>query len=351
MNSFNPLKIKELTRETNDAVSIAFDVPDGLASDYTFKAGQYLTLKTVLNGEEVRRAYSICSSISSGDLRVAVKAVPKGLFSTYANTTLAVGDTLEVGTPEGKFLIDCDVTNRKNYAAFAAGSGITPILSMITSVLENEPNSTFTLLYGNKSINDTIFYTQLNDLKSHYGERFTLIYIFSRAKEANTLTGRIDSNVVNYLIKNRCKDITFNGFYLCGPEEMINTVSETLLNAGIVKENIHFELFTSTVSEVPEMISADFNEMSLTIIVDDETHHITAKSEKFILDACLEKDLDVPYSCQGGVCSSCIARVKKGNVKMVKNAILTDGEIEEGLILTCQAIAEDPELIIDYDDV
>ena len=351
MNSFNSLRIKELTRETNDAVSIAFEVPNDLVNDYTFKAGQYVTLKTNIDGEEVRRAYSICSSITSGDLRVAVKAVPNGVFSTYANTKLNENDYLDVSTPEGKFLIDCDVSNQKNYAAFAAGSGITPILSMITSVLEREPNSTFTLLYGNKSVNDTIFYNQLNDLKNLYEDRFTLIYIFSRAKEPNALTGRIDGNVVKYLTKNRCKDIDFDAFYLCGPEAMINIVSETLLEEGINKEDIYFELFTSTVSEAPEMISGDFNETSLTIIVDDETHEITAKAEKFILDACLDHDLDVPYSCQGGVCSSCIARVKKGKAKMVKNAILTDGEIEEGLILTCQAIAEHPELIIDYDDV
>lgn len=351
MNSFNTLKIKELKRETDQAVSLLFDVPSSLKQDYSFKAGQYVTLKTVIDGAEIRRAYSICSGVNSGLLRVAIKAVPNGIFSNYANSQLKEQDSLEVGTPEGTFLISCDATHSKNYAAFAAGSGITPILSMVSSVLTQEPNSTFTLLYGNKSVKDTMFYQQLNSLKQEFSDRFTLLYIFSRAKEDNALTGRIDANVVNYVTKNRCKDINFDAFYLCGPEEMINVVSEALVAQGISKEAIHFELFTSTVSKAPEIIAGDFNEASYTIIVDDETHKITAKAEKFILDACLDHQLDVPYSCQGGVCSSCIAKVVKGKAKMVKNAILTDGEIEEGLILTCQAIPEQAELVIDYDDV
>lgn len=350
MANFHSLIVKEVKKETTDAVSIAFDVPSDLTNQYAFIPGQYLTLKAKINNKEIRRAYSICSSKQSGELRVAVKAVPNGVFSTYANEEIKTGDSLEVSTPEGKFIIDTDDVNQ-NYCAFAAGSGITPIMSMISSTLAANNNSSFTLIYGNKSQKDTIFHSEINNLSNQFGDRFSVIYVFSRENVEESLFGRIDGSVVNYVIKNKFNDISFNKFFICGPEEMINITSENLANSGVDKNNILFELFTSSTSEKSTPVENSNGETAVTILVDDEEHSLTLAPGKFILDACLDKDIDVPYSCQGGVCSSCIARITEGKATMVKNSILTDGEIEEGLILTCQAVSQSAQLVVDYDDV
>ena len=248
MSTFHPLTVSEITKETPTAVSILFEVPEHLNTNYTFKAGQYLTLKTSIQGEDVRRAYSICSATSSKELRVAVKAVEKGLFSTYANRSLKKGDVLDVMPPEGKFSITINSQHKKNYCAFAAGSGITPILSMLTSVLENEPHSTFTLTYGNKSPEETIFFAQLNQLKEKFKGRFNLIYIFSQVHSDAALFGRIDDSIVNFIVKNKYKHLAFDAYYLCGPEKMIDTASNTLKINGTSENAIHYELFTSSAS-------------------------------------------------------------------------------------------------------
>ncbi|MCH9661972.1 MAG: ferredoxin--NADP reductase [Bacteroidetes bacterium] len=349
MSDFHALSISEIQQETPNSVSISFQVPDALAATFQFKAGQYITLKHTIDGKEVRRAYSLCSSPSSGILRVGIKKVEGGTFSVYANESLKVGDVLSVMLPEGNFVFEPNDANAKHYAAFAAGSGITPILSIVKDVLEREANSSFSLVFGNKSKAETMFHAELTKLKALHPERLNLTYIFSQSQEENALRGRIEKSVVNYLLKNKFQDYNFDRFYLCGPEAMINEVSNTLIARGISKENILFELFTS--SDEGALTEAHDGSTQVTVIVDDETETFTMSQEKSVLDAALENDLDPPYSCQGGICSSCIARVKEGKVEMRKNQILTDSELAEGLVLTCQSHPTTATLVVDYDDV
>ncbi len=349
MSEFHLLTISELKKETPNAVCISFEIPSQLTDTFTFKAGQYITLKATVNGKEVRRAYSLCSSPTSGTWSVGVKKVDGGTFSVYANDVLKEGDRLEVMPPEGHFVYEPQPEENKHYAAFVAGSGITPVLSIIKDVLQRGSQSRFSLVYGNKSKTETMFFETLESLKAQYPDRFSVEYIFSQSEEQNALRGRIDRSVVNYLLKNKFQDYTFNRFYLCGPEAMIETVSETLQGRGVAKEDILFELFTS--SDKGELTESHDGNTQITVIVDDETETFTMPQDKSVLDAALDHDLDPPYSCQGGICSSCIARVKEGKVEMRKNQILTDSELEEGLILTCQSHPTTPTLVVDYDDV
>ncbi|MBP6585504.1 MAG: flavodoxin reductase, partial [Flavobacterium sp.] len=249
MSTFFKLAVKEIKRETPEAVSILFHVPAEIQENYQFVAGQYINLKLTLDGIEIRRAYSLCSSPDSGDLRIAVKAVKNGYFSKFANEQLTVGKVLEVGTPEGKFTFEPDASKQKNYAAFVAGSGITPVMSILQTVLEKEPNSTFILVYGNKSISDTIFYNQLHELQQKYVGRFFVHYVFSQQKIDDQLFGRIDKSAVNFVLKNKHKEKDFDKFYLCGPEEMINLVTSVLKENNIKEKDIKFELFSASSSE------------------------------------------------------------------------------------------------------
>jgi ring-1,2-phenylacetyl-CoA epoxidase subunit PaaE len=348
MAEFHKVHIQEIRPETADAVSVAFKIPENLKADFKFTAGQYVTLQTTINGEVIRRAYSICATPESGEIRVAIKKVAKGVFSTYATTELKVGDAIEITAPEGRFLLSPDAN--KNYIGFAAGSGITPILSMLKSVLQTETTATFTLVYGNKSAADTIFYEELNQLKETYSGRFKLHYIFSRENVKNSLRGRIDGNVTNYFVKNMYKETSFDAAYLCGPEEMIKDVSKTLEKNNIAKENIHFELFVVAADE-EKVAQVKEGTTEITVLLDDEVTTFTMSQTDDILAANLRNNIDAPYSCQGGVCSSCLARVTEGKAVMVKNSILTDSELEEGLILTCQAHPTTPTITIDFDDV
>ena len=348
MADFHKVHIKEITQETANAVSVLFDIPENLKEDFNFTAGQYITLQTIINGEEIRRAYSICSTPKSGDIRVAIKAVENGTFSTYATSVLKAGDEIEITAPEGRFSLNAEPN--KNYIGFAAGSGITPILSMIKTVLETEPTTNFSLVYGNKTAADTIFYEELNALKESFPNRFKLHYIFSREEVKNQLRGRIDRSVTNYFVKNMYKETTFDAAFLCGPEEMIHEVSATLKSNNIAKENIHFELFTVSVDE-EALAEVKEGTTQITVMLDDEETTFTMQQTDDILAATLRNQLDPPYSCQGGVCSSCLAKVTEGKAVMVKNSILTDSEVEEGLILTCQAHPTTAKISIDFDDV
>ncbi len=348
MSDFHKLTIHQITRETPQAVSIAFDVPAGLQDIYTFIPGQYITIKTDIEGKEIRRAYSICSSPKSGELKVAVKEIKDGTFSVVANTQLKEGDVLEVHPPEGQFLLHTNTDN--TYGAFAAGSGITPIMSMIKAVLEEESNSRFVLVYGNKTLEETIFRDELLDLQANYPDRLFIEFVYSRSQEENAHFGRIEKPTVNYVLKNKFKDVSFSDFYLCGPEEMINTVTQILVENGIEKNAIHFELFTSSSDETELDINLE-GKTNITILVDDEEFTFAMDQKKTILDAALEEDIDAPYSCQGGVCSSCICKVTEGTAAMEKNSILTDGEIADGLILACQAHPTSDVVKIDFDDV
>ena len=351
MSSFYKLQIKEVKHETANAISVAFNIPTELKSAYQFIAGQYVNLKLTLDGEEIRRAYSICSSPASGDLRIAIKSVKSGHFSKFANENLKVGDILEVGQPEGKFTFEPSVERLKNYAGFAAGSGITPVMSILKSVLESEPKSSFVLVYGNKTPEETIFYNEIHELQLKYVGRFFVHYVFSQAKADGALFGRIDKSAVNFVLNNKHKEKAFDKFYLCGPEEMINLVSDVLVAHNIPEKNINFELFsTSTTNENPKA-DTHIGHTKITVMVDDTATTFEMSQKQTVLEAALKQGIDAPYSCQGGICSSCLARITNGTAEMKKNSILTDGEIAEGLILTCQAHPTSAEIYIDYDDV
>ncbi|WP_291117607.1 ferredoxin--NADP reductase [Flavobacterium sp. UBA6135] len=350
MSTFYKLAVKEITRETPEAVSVLFQVPTELQANYRFTAGQYINLKLTLDGNEIRRAYSICSTPESGELRIAIKSIKNGYFSKFANEQLTVGKVLEVGTPEGKFTFEPDTARQKNYAAFVAGSGITPVMSILQTVLEKEPNSTFVLVYGNKSSNETIFYNQLHDLQLKYVGRFFVHYVFSQQKADDQLFGRIEKSTVNFVLKNKHKEKEFDKFYLCGPEEMINRVSDVLKENNVKEKDIKFELFSASSSENEIQKSLE-GHTKITVLVDGDETSFEMSQKQSLLEAALKQGLDAPYSCQGGICSSCIARISKGTAEMKKNTILTDGEIAEGLILTCQAHPTSSEIFVDYDDV
>lgn len=350
MPSFKKLIIKEVKRETPNAVSILFNVPEEYKSDYTFVAGQYVNLRLTLDGKEIRRAYSISSSPESGELRIAIKAVEKGLFSQFANTKLKTGDILEVGKPEGKFTFEPQIDKQKNYASFVAGSGITPAISILKSVLKSEPKSSFVLVYGNKSPQETIFHEELHDLQLKYTGRLFVHYVYSQTKIDAVLLGRIDKSVVNYILNEKHKNLEFDKFYLCGPEEMINSVTKVLKEHNIKDSAIKYELFSSSVIENQEA-AAHNGHSKITITVDNEEATFEMSQKQTILEAALKQGIDAPYSCQGGICSSCLARVISGAAEMKKNSILSNDEVAEGLILTCQAHPTSAEIVIDFDDV
>ena len=348
MSTFHKLSIKNYIQETANAVSLIFDIPEHLKDNFSFKAGQYVTLKTTIEDKEIRRSYSICSSPNSGELKVAIKRVENGVFSTYAISSLKTGDVIEVHEPEGKFILE--PTSSNNYLGIVAGSGITPVLSMIKTVLQEEPSSSFTLIYGNKSSDETMFKTELDALSLAYDTRFNLEYVFSRQNEEGSLFGRIDEGHTNYFIKNIYKNWSFKTAFLCGPEEMIKTVSTTLKENHYKESQILFELFTASINEESSSELKD-GQTEVTVLLDDEELSFTMNQKDNILAAALRNDVDAPYSCQGGVCSSCLGKVTQGTAVMVKNSILTDDEVNEGFILTCQAHPTSSKISIDFDDV
>ncbi len=351
MSSFHKLTIKEIKRETSKAISITFNIPENLKSIFVFKAGQYITLKTVIDGNEVRRDYSLCSSPKSGEIKVAVKEVKNGTFSAYANNTLQVGDALEVAPPKGRFVFEPNDSKTKNIAAFAAGSGVTPILSIIKCALEEEVYSKVILVFGNKTTKDTMFLNELLELQHEYKDRFSIQFVFSQEDEDDAIFGRIEKSTVNYVMKNKHKHIDVDAFYLCGPEAMIHTVKDVLTEHDIDENRIHFELFKAAKPAEIEEDIATSGKTKITVVVDDETTTFEMSAKQTVLEAALDEDLDTPYSCQGGICSSCIARITEGEATMRQNNILTDSEVSEGLILTCQAHPTTPTLVVDYDDV
>lgn len=348
MANFHALTVKAIKKLTPSSVAVTFEIPKNRVQDFAFTAGQYITIKKELKGKELRRAYSISSAPTAADITIGIKKVDRGGFSDYANTKLHVGDVLEVMPPEGRFTFKSSET--KHIAAFAAGSGITPMMSIAKTVLDSNPKNTFVLVYGNKSYEETMFYTDLVKLQLDYANRFFTYFTNSQTKEDKALFGRIDTATVNYALKNKHKDIAFDGYYLCGPEQMIHLVTDTLIDNDVPKDKIHFELFTA--SEIKEELPiAAEGKTTVKVIVDDEEFELVMDKKMLVLDAVLKENIDAPYSCQGGVCSSCIAKVKEGEAEMVKNQILTDGEIADGYILTCQAHPTTATLTVDYDDV
>ncbi len=355
MLHFHPLKVKDIRKETNDCVSISFHIPQELQQVFSYKPGQYLTLKATVNGEETRRSYSLCSAPASGQWRIAVKKVDGGAFSVYANEQLKAGDTLEVLPPLGHFTTDCHPANKKDYVGFAAGSGITPLLSIVSTVLQTEPGSRFTLVYGNKNRHSIIFREELEALKNRYMERFRVIHVLSReVTDATINSGRIDADKCDALFT-KFANIQADEFFICGPEQMIFCVRDFLLAKGVDKKKVHFELFTTPgqaqAAATKRNASVDEGPKSkVTIKLDGRTFDFELSHEgESVLDAALRKGADLPYSCKGGVCCSCRAKLVEGEVDMDVNYALEEDEVKQGFILTCQSHPKTPHVVIDYD--
>ena len=348
MPTFHQLRVAALDRLTSKAVRVHFEIPEALKPVFQYNSGQYITLKADIQGEEVRRAYSLCSSPSEANLAVGVKEVTNGRFSTFVNRELQAGDVMEVSEPEGRFTFDPMHASGALFGV-AAGSGITPLLSIAKTAVAN--NTPFVLVYGNKTAEDTMFAEELAKLKAAYPELFHLHQMFSQEAVENSRFGRIDAGFIKWALKQH-QEYTFQSLYLCGPEPLIELSQKTLKDAGYAEEQIKFELFTSS-STTPEEATADLAEgqVAYSVLLDGETHQFTADSKNLVLDAVLAENVDAPYSCQGGICSSCIARVTEGKTEMVKNQILTDGEVAEGLVLTCQTKVLSAKISLDYDDV
>ena len=353
MASFHELIISDVVKETPEAVSVTFHVPIELKSKYIFLPGQYLTLESLINNEKIRRDYSISSTPSSGNLTVTIKKLKNGIFSNYANDSLQKGSLINVSLPRGRFVYDRISDSPKIIFAFAAGSGITPIISIIKTALENSPKTSCRLIYGNKSPKTTIFLNDLKHLKQVHKNRFDLQFVYSQAQVENSLNGRIDDEKTAHFLQNfSSEQKSLSNYYLCGPEKMIFNVKNELLKNNIKEEKILFELFSSTSSiETKNNLNSTNNLCEATIQFEDSTEKIKILKDQTILDAALAKDVEVPYSCKGGVCSSCICRIKEGSAQMRQNSVLTDKEIEEGLVLSCQAVPTTANLIVDFDDV
>ena len=337
MNSFYPLKVSQIRALTTNAVELKFEIPAELKSKFNFKAGQYITIKHQIGGEEVRRSYSICSSIEEG-ISVGVKKVETGKMSSFLTTKIKEGDILEVMPPTGNFVLQ-----GKNVVGICAGSGITPILSMIKTILLNNDNSKFTLIYGNKTQDSTMFYSDIKQLN------INTHFVFSREKVEGAKEGRIDRNMLDTFSD---KILSADAYFICGPGEMIDTVSDFLTMKGIEKSKIHFERFTTTEKEETSKKQTEEITSNVLVSIDGDDFEFTLSSNgKSILDAAMDAGADVPFSCKGAVCCTCKAKVMQGKAIMDKNFSLSDEEVEQGYILTCQSHPTTENIVVDYDEM
>lgn len=350
------LNVKSVHRETEDSVVVSFDIPNELREEFTFIPGQYLTLETSINGEDVRRSYSLCSAPYEDEWKVAIKRVEGGKFSTYANTELKAGDNLRVLGPDGNFKLETSGDNQNHYVAFAAGSGITPILSMIKSVLKEEPNSKFSLFFGNRNFDTIIFREELEDLKSSYLDRFSVHHILSKEKLGSPLFfGRIDAQKCSRYCSVFFDPKDVAGFFLCGPSKMIFDIRDELNRLGVEASKIHFELFNTDDIKIEKKEEQKLYDPSLeskvTIILDEESFDMPlAYGGLSVLDAALAAGADLPYACKGGVCSTCKAKIIEGEVEMDLNYALEPDEVENGFVLTCQSHPRTSTLTVNFDE-
>jgi ring-1,2-phenylacetyl-CoA epoxidase subunit PaaE len=357
MARFHRLKVAEVTRETADCVSVVFDVPADLRNDFTYIQGQYLTLKVKVNGEELRRSYSLCTSpVADRELRVAVKKVKDGRVSTYINDSLKAGDEMEVMTPMGNFHSPLSPTNKKNYILFAGGSGITPMLSIIKTVLQSEPGSNITLFYGNRDEAAIIFKKQLDDLAAKNADRFKLHHILEHCGEevdelcrGILLPEKVKSLIAKYVDLN-----ADNIFFICGPGPMMENVKVVLGDLKVDQKKIHIEYFTAVeaaVKAAEESSPAEVVQSKVTVILDDEEVNFDlASNGKSVLDVAQDAGMDVPFACKGGVCCTCRAKLMEGQVKMDQNFALSEEELERGYILTCQSHPVTEKVVISFDE-
>ena len=351
--AFYPLVVKEVRRETKDAVSVAFELNDEQRSVFRYTPGQYLTFRAAINGEEVRRSYSICAAPHEGELRVAIKEIEGGKFSTYANRTLKAGDTLESMAPAGNFAWKHE-GSAAHVVGWAAGSGITPISAIAKSVLNSDNESTFTLFYGNKNSNSIIFKDELEDLKNTYVDRFEVHHVLSREDQGSDYTsGRLDADKVKGYNGKFFDVATTTGHFLCGPLGMIEGVSGVLESLGTAKPTIHFELFNTAGATAEAIAKSSYKASAnakVTVVLDGEETHFEMGPKDYVIDAALDAGADVPYACKGAVCCTCRAKVLKGTAEMVMNYALVDDEVKDGYVLTCQTHATSDELVISFDE-
>jgi ring-1,2-phenylacetyl-CoA epoxidase subunit PaaE len=358
MTRFHPLRVADVRRESPDAVSIAFAVPEEAQGEFAFTPGQYLTLRTTLGGEELRRTYSICSGADDGELRVAVKRLDGGLFSRFANETLKAGDVIDVMPPMGRFGVGDRAADARTYVGFAAGSGITPILSIIKTVLGREPRSRFVLFYGNRSSASIIFKEALEDLKDRFVERLAVHHVLSReVQEIPLLSGRITGDKVGALLRTVGEVEAVDDVFLCGPFGMIEDVTAALVRLGVPEARIHMEVFTPSGTLVraprpePKPDAEAAPGATLTVRIDGFTHEVAMRTDETVLEAAVRHGLDLPYSCRGGMCCTCRAKVTEGAGRMDQNFSLERWEQEAGFTLTCQCRPTTPRIAVDYDAV
>ena len=349
---FHRLRVSEVSPLTDDAVAVTFDVPPELAEAFRYLPGQHMTLRALIDGRDVRRSYSICSNANEGKLRVGIKRLPGGAFSSYATSVLAAGDVIDAMPPVGEFSIVPDPTTARHRVAIAAGSGITPVLSLISTTLESELRSSWTLLFGNRTANTVMFLEELEGLKDRYPDRFQMFHLFSReGADLPLLVGRIDDEklrAVNRLLGGR----PVRGWYLCGPYDMVMTARETLSSLGVEPDLIHDELFFAgpvDPSSLPPEPSPGEGSVELRVILDGRAVETRMTADTSILDAALRVRSELPFSCKGGMCASCKGRIEEGEVRMDKNYALIDSEVDAGYVLTCQSHPVSDRVVVRYD--
>ncbi len=354
MSRFHPLQVSDIRRETADAISVAFAIPAELRDDFAYAPGQYLTLRTVRDGQEMRRAYSICSGLDQGELRVAIKRVDGGRFSEWAHQALRPGAVVEVMPPAGRFTVALDPDAERTYAGFAAGSGITPVIAILRTVLAREPLSRFLLFYGSRSTADILFREALEELKDRYMGRLSVFHVLSREQQdVAILHGRLDGEKAA-LIARHLLPPDLDAAFVCGPEPMIGAVMGALAAAGIPRERILTERFTPVAGAGPRPPAPPAGAAPhavATIVADGRRTEVPVAEAETVLDAALRAGLDLPYSCRGGMCSTCRAKVAEGRVSMAVNYGLEPWETAAGFALTCQAVPQTPRVTVDYDQV
>ncbi len=351
---FHTLRIAEIEPLTEDSIAVSFDVPEELREDYAYTQGQHITVRTELAGDDVRRNYSICSPVSSGELRIAVKRLPGGAFSEHALGTLKVGDSLEVMTPSGRFFTELDPANAKHYVCVAAGSGITPILSIVATTLETEPGSRVTLVYANRTHKTVMFLEEIEDLKDRYRDRFHLIHVLSREpQEAELFSGRLDADRMGRMLEAIFPPDTVDDWFLCGPFEMVDSLRKLLIAEGVSKKSVHAEVFhveTAPPVRRTREETAPGEGADVTITLDGRRSSFTLPIDgPSVLEAALTVRADAPFACKGGVCGTCRAKVLEGTVEMDTNWALEPEEIERGYVLTCQSHPTSDKVVLDYD--
>ncbi len=348
MSHFYQLKVAEVQRLTNDSVVLSFEIPAGESAQFSYKAGQYVTLRAQINGKEVRRSYSLCSAPSESGFKIGVKEVQGGNMSVWLNRNVKAGDVIDVMPPAGNFKLPDNISGG-HFVAYAAGSGITPVLSMMKECMEKHPEVNFTLFYGNKSMDSVMFKSELHALNEKYSQ-LHIYYVLSRETASSpALEGRMSGAKALDLLRQYVPGVV-NEFFLCGPGDMIVSVADSLKSSGISEKNIHFELFSTPVQDTEKKTLAYSGTSSVEVVMDGMSYHFSlAGAGNSILDAAISAGVDAPFSCKGAVCCTCKAKILEGTAAMDMNYALTDSEVADGYILTCQAHPTSEKLKVDYD--